>query len=227
MPYTRHRGDALTALATIPDNSVDALITDPPYNSGGRTSSDRTGRSSRAKYIPPKPSTTSPTSPARTEISGPTASGSGPCSPSPTVRPSSPVPRRSSTTAGSCRPRPLRCRPPAGPGAASRPGTSRSRVRRRAASSSPARTSSGEPRARATPTGTPFACPGLYSASQLRKDRVHITQKPVDVMQELVKICPPGGTVLGPLTGSGTTGVDALREGWKFVGIELSDHHRI
>lgn len=47
----------------------------------------------------------------------------------------------------------------AGPGAASRPGTRRSRVRRQAASSSPARTSSGEPRARATPTGTPSTCP--------------------------------------------------------------------
>jgi site-specific DNA-methyltransferase (adenine-specific) len=46
-------------------------------------------------------------------------------------------------------------------------------------------------------------------------------------MQELVKIFPPGGTVLGPFTGSGTTGVAALREGCKFVGIELSDHHRI
>lgn len=46
-------------------------------------------------------------------------------------------------------------------------------------------------------------------------------------MQELVKICPPGGTVLGPFTGTGTTGVAALREGCKFVGIELFDHHRI
>lgn len=32
-------------------------------------------------------------------------------------------------------------------------------------------------------------------------------------MQELVKICPPGGTVLSPFTGTGTTGVAALREG--------------
>ncbi len=59
----------------------------------------------------------------------------------------------------------------------------------------------------------PVYLPGLYSASQLRKDRVHITQKPVDVMQELVKTCPPGRTVRGSFTGSGTTGVAALREG--------------
>lgn len=50
MPYTLHRGDALTVLSDLPDNSVDALITDPPYNSGGRTSGERTGRTARAKY---------------------------------------------------------------------------------------------------------------------------------------------------------------------------------
>lgn len=54
---------------------------------------------------------------------------------------------------------------------------------------------------------------------------MHITQKPVEVMQELVKICPPGGTVLDPFTGSGTTGVAALREGRRFIGVELSEHY--
>ncbi len=44
-------------------------------------------------------------------------------------------------------------------------------------------------------------------------------------MQELVKICPPAGTVLDPFTGSGPTGVAALHEGRQLVGIELSDHY--
>ncbi|MGW8687804.1 DNA methyltransferase [Streptomyces sp. NPDC055817] len=44
-------------------------------------------------------------------------------------------------------------------------------------------------------------------------------------MQELVKICPPGGTVHDPFTGPGTTGVVAPREGRKFIGVELSDHY--
>ncbi len=35
--------------------------------------------------------------------------------------------------------------------------------------------------------------------------------------------CPPGGTVLDPFTGTGTTGVVALRLGMKFVGIEIDD----
>ncbi len=51
MSYTLHRGDALTVLKTLPDESIHAVITDPPYNSGGRTSAQRTGRTARAKYV--------------------------------------------------------------------------------------------------------------------------------------------------------------------------------
>lgn len=54
---------------------------------------------------------------------------------------------------------------------------------------------------------------------------MHITQKPVEVMQQLVQICREGGTVLDPFTGSGSTGVAALREGRRFVGVELSSHY--
>jgi site-specific DNA-methyltransferase (adenine-specific) len=60
--------------------------------------------------------------------------------------------------------------------------------------------------------------PGYFIASQPRKDRVHITQKPIRIMQKPVRICPHDGTVLDPFTGSGTTGVAALREGRHFVG---------
>ena len=33
-------------------------------------------------------------------------------------------------------------------------------------------------------------------------------------------VTPPGGTVLDPFTGSGTTGVACMAEGFRFVGIE-------
>jgi site-specific DNA-methyltransferase (adenine-specific) len=44
-----YQGEALRFLTTLPDNSVDAVITDPPYSSGGAFRSDRM-QSTRDKY---------------------------------------------------------------------------------------------------------------------------------------------------------------------------------
>lgn len=50
----------------------------------------------------------------------------------------------------------------------------------------------------------------------------HPTVKPLELMRWLVRLlCPPGGLVLDPTTGSGTTGAAAVLEGRRFVGIEL------
>lgn len=49
----------------------------------------------------------------------------------------------------------------------------------------------------------------------------HPTVKPVALMEWLVRlVTPPGGTVLDPFLGSGTTGCAAVRLGFDFVGIE-------
>lgn len=67
------------------------------------------------------------------------------------------------------------------------------------------------------------ALPGFFEGSPPR-ERDHITQKPVDVMRELVKIVPEGGVILDPFMGSGTTGVAALIERRRFVGVEMTEH---
>lgn len=49
----------------------------------------------------------------------------------------------------------------------------------------------------------------------------HPTQKPLDIVRPLVEYsCPPGGIVLDPFCGSGTTGVVCVETGRHFVGIE-------
>lgn len=49
----------------------------------------------------------------------------------------------------------------------------------------------------------------------------HPTVKPIKLMEYLVKlITPPGGTVLDPFTGSGSTGVASKRLGFEFIGVE-------
>lgn len=53
------------------------------------------------------------------------------------------------------------------------------------------------------------------------KANVHPTVKPLTLMRYLCRlITPPGGVVLDPFMGSGSTGVAALREGFSFIGIE-------
>lgn len=52
--------------------------------------------------------------------------------------------------------------------------------------------------------------------------RLHLTEKPVAVMRELVKIVPPGSLVLDPFAGAASTGIACLEEGRRFAGCELS-----
>ena len=54
------------------------------------------------------------------------------------------------------------------------------------------------------------------------RERVHITQKPVSIMTRAVSICAPGGVVLDPFCGSGSTGIAALRTGRRFIGFDQS-----
>lgn len=69
----------------------------------------------------------------------------------------------------------------------------------------------------------------FYSAKADTEDRLgsdHPTVKPVDVMAWLVRlVCPPGGVVLDPFAGSGTTGLAAMREGCDAILIEREPDH--
>jgi site-specific DNA-methyltransferase (adenine-specific) len=52
-------------------------------------------------------------------------------------------------------------------------------------------------------------------------DREHSTQKPVELMEKLVCIAGHGETVLDPFMGSCSTGVACVRTGRRFIGIEM------
>ena len=57
--------------------------------------------------------------------------------------------------------------------------------------------------------------------STVSMQNIHPTVKPVALCRWLVRmVTPPGGIVLDPFTGSGTTGVAAVAEGFQFIGIE-------
>ena len=54
----------------------------------------------------------------------------------------------------------------------------------------------------------------------------HPTVKPVKLMEYLIKlITPPGGAVLDPFMGSGSTGIAARHLGFRFIGIEMEKEY--
>jgi DNA modification methylase len=58
------------------------------------------------------------------------------------------------------------------------------------------------------------------------KQNTHPTVKPVALMRHLVRlVTPPGGTVLDPFAGSGTTLVAAVLEGFDAIGCEMTDEY--
>ena len=224
MSYVLHRGDALTVLKNLPAESVHAVITDPPYNSGGRTSSERTSRTARAKYVSGDVThdladfpgenrdqrsyrswlTALLTEAYRVAVEHSAAMVFSDWRQEPTT--SDALQMAGWTWLGTI----------------------------------PWIKSTSRPRKGGFKQSAEFITwgvkgsldknrdlylPGHFIASQPRKDRVHITQKPIEVMRQLVRICPKDGTILDPFAGSGSTGIAALREGRNFVGVELSVHY--
>lgn len=67
-----------------------------------------------------------------------------------------------------------------------------------------------------------FYCPKA-SRKERGEGNNHPTVKPVELMRYLVRlVTPPGGLVLDPFCGSGTTGIACKLEGFAFHGIELN-----
>lgn len=58
------------------------------------------------------------------------------------------------------------------------------------------------------------------------KSKVHPTEKPVELIVDLVRVAaPPGGLVLDPFMGAGTTGIACLKTDRRFIGIEIDEAH--
>jgi len=223
--YTLHHGEALAVLRDLPSASVDAVITDPPYSSGGAFRGDRTGDPT-TKYVPTKevvnfhPTFSGDNRDQRaygywcalwmseclrvTKLGGVFA----------VFTDWRQLPITSDTMqAGGWVTRGIvvwdktqGIRPTSG------------RYRQQAefvvwGSSGPMPVDYKAP-----------ALPGVFTHPPFR-GKQHIAGKPEGLMRDLVRIVPKGGTVLDPFMGSGTTGVAALAEGRKFVGVEMTGHY--
>jgi site-specific DNA-methyltransferase (adenine-specific) len=68
--------------------------------------------------------------------------------------------------------------------------------------------------------------PGVFPIPFVRTSRRHHpTEKSLRLMRQLVQLVRPGGVVLDPFAGAGTTGAAAILEGRRFVGFELSPRY--
>lgn len=219
------QGDALALLQALPTGSVDAVITDPPYSSGGQFRGDRS-QSTRAKYVI-----------TGTKLERPDFGGDnrdqrsflawcgvwlGECLR--VAKPGAPICvftdwRQLPITTDAVQAGGWIWRGivPWSKTEAARPSLGRFRAQCEyvvwgSAGPLPASAEVG-------------ALPGFFERAIARSDKHHQTGKPTEIMREIVRICPPGGLVLDPFAGSGTTGVGALLEGRRFLGFELGSEY--
>lgn len=223
-PYALHHGDALAVLAALPTDSVDALITDPPYSSGGQFRGDRT-QGTGDKYVIAR------------------ADGDKGIDFTGDSRDQRAYAYWCALWLGEA----LRVTKPGGIAAlftdwrqlpattdaiqsggwvwrgivpwwkpSHRPNVGRySNACEYVVWGSNGSLGTGE--------GQP-SVPGFYQGSPPR-DREHQTQKPVEVMRHLIQLVPAEGVVLDPFAGSGSTGVAAALEGRRFIGVEQHEHY--
>jgi site-specific DNA-methyltransferase (adenine-specific) len=223
---TLFNADALAVLASLPTASVDALITDPPYSSGGMVRGDRAGADTKSKY-----SGSYGKQPDHADFTGDNRDQRG--------------------YAYWCAlwlSESLRVVKPGGLALVFTDW-------RQLPATTDAVQSGGwvwrgivpwyKPSSRPMPGGFSSSCeyvvwasagpmerdyqngvylPGFFQAGPPR-DREHLTQKPLDVMRSLCKVAGDGATVLDPFAGSGTTGAAAVLNGQNFIGSEMSAHY--
>lgn len=221
-----HQGEALAWLAGLADASADAVITDPPYSSGGQFRSDRASGST-AKYV-----TSSAASASLADFAGDNRDGRGFAfwatlwltEAYRITRPGGIVAmftdwRQLPTAtdvvqAGGWVWRGIAVW--AKPAGRARPQLGRfTNQAEYVVWGSHGRMPPGK--------GTH---PGLFEgAAPVGARRLHPTQKPLTVLRELVRIVPQGGLIIDPFAGAGTTGVAAALEGRRFAGCESVPHY--
>ena len=67
------------------------------------------------------------------------------------------------------------------------------------------------------------AClPGVFSCPVIAARKLHLTSKPVTLIEDLLAVTAPGATVLDPFMGGGSVGEACTRTDRGYVGVELS-----
>lgn len=222
--FKLYHGDCLAILPQLPNDSADALITDPPYSSGGAFRSDRNNGTSM-KYQ------NSETAKAYPEFMGDNrdqlsllywyALWLGECLR--IVKPGGVAClftdwRQLTTTINALQVGGfvLRGIVPWNKTEAARP----QRGRFRAQCEYIVWGSAGN-----MVEQTAVCLPGFFTYVVNSTEKEHVAAKPLGLMTDILQIVKPGGTVLDPFMGSGTTIVAAILEGMNAIGIESNEQY--
>ncbi|MGH3426061.1 MAG: DNA-methyltransferase [Mycobacteriales bacterium] len=221
---TLYRGDAIAVLRELPTDSAGAVLTDPPYCSGGTTSADRTSKSTRRKYVSADAAHDLPDFAGDqrdqrsftywctlwlTECHRLTAVG-GVCMVFVDWRQLPAMTDAIQAAGWTWR----------GIIAWHKPGARPQQGRFTNSCEYIIWASKG-------PLPREGKClPGMYSyPAPHHTTRIHITEKPVELLRRLTRIVPPNRVIVDPFAGSGATAEAALAEHRRFVGIEISAHY--
>lgn len=218
MAWTIHQGDCVEILRSMEDASFDAVVTDPPYSSGGMFRGDRT-QPVDVKYVQTGAQS------VRSGFSGDTMDQRSLYAFSVywmTEARRVAKPGASLVVFTDWRQLPLFSDAMQGAGWIWRnigtwwkPGTRMQRGRFSSSAEYVLYGTIGVPTPGKRSPQNVFANPSMRG-----KDKKHICQKPTDVMRWALGVVPEGGAVLDPFLGSGSTGEAAILEGLEFVGIE-------
>ena len=214
-------GDALDIIPSLPAGCVGAVITDPPYSSGGQFRGDRT-RKTLEKYVQ---------SDSSQQYTGSDFSGDN---------------RDQRSFLAWCALWLSACHSAAMPGAVLscfidwrqlpvmtdaiqcggwvwrnlatwwKPGVRMQRGRFSGSAEYVVYGSRGVPMDGLSSPQNVLSCPTMAS-----DDREHIAEKPIEVVKWAMSVAVADALILDPFCGSGTTGVAAIKTGRRFIGIEI------
>lgn len=228
--YTLHHGDALSVLRSIPSDSIDAIVTDPPYSSGGAFRSDRAASTS-SKYV--QSGSSAENLAAKPDFQGDNRDQRSylawcqlwmaECLR--IVRPSGYL-----LTFTDWRQLPITTDALQAGGWVWRGVVTWDKGRGARAPHTGYFRHQAEfvvwgTRGVTRPASHAGPFDGVIAAKVLQAEKVHQTGKPIALMERLVEIVPPGGIILDPFMGSGSTGVACIRTGRRFIGVELDAHY--
>lgn len=69
------------------------------------------------------------------------------------------------------------------------------------------------------------ALPGVIRCSSMLPNRIHPTEKPLALMRELIRCVDPGSLVLDPFAGAASTGIACVETSRRFIGFEVDKVH--